>query len=84
MTKLYDAMVLIAKEPEFAEDGRRNLDIVREALDLVEKIWRLVSIEPEFADLFYAYGVLDSGRFIGESSHLVGLGSNQASFYLRA
>ena len=39
---------------------------------------------PEFADLFYAYGVLDSGRFIGESSHLVGLGSNQASFYLRA
>ena len=40
--------------------------------------------EPEFADLFYAYGVLDSGRFIGESSHLVGLGSNQASFYLRA
>ena len=45
MTKLYDAMVLIAKEPEFAEDGRRNLDIVREALDLVEKIWRLVSIE---------------------------------------
>lgn len=45
MTKLYYAMVLIAKEPEFAEDGRRNLDIVREALDLVEKIWRLVSIE---------------------------------------
>lgn len=41
-------------------------------------------INPEFADLFYAYGVLDSGRFIGESSHLVGLGSNQASFYLRA
>ena len=41
-------------------------------------------IYPEFADLFYAYGVLDSGRFIGESSHLVGLGSNQASFYLRA
>jgi hypothetical protein len=41
-------------------------------------------IKPEFADLFYAYGVLDSGRFIGESSHLVGLGSNQASFYLRA
>ena len=41
-------------------------------------------IDPEFADLFYAYGVLDSGRFIGESSHLVGLGSNQASFYLRA
>lgn len=40
--------------------------------------------KPEFADLFYAYGVLDSGRFIGESSHLVGLGSNQASFYLRA
>ena len=40
--------------------------------------------QPEFADLFYAYGVLDSGRFIGESSHLVGLGSNQASFYLRA
>lgn len=42
------------------------------------------SYKPEFADLFYAYGVLDSGRFIGESSHLVGLGSNQASFYLRA
>ena len=42
------------------------------------------TIKPEFADLFYAYGVLDSGRFIGESSHLVGLGSNQASFYLRA
>ena len=42
------------------------------------------SAKPEFADLFYAYGVLDSGRFIGESSHLVGLGSNQASFYLRA
>jgi len=42
------------------------------------------SLNPEFADLFYAYGVLDSGRFIGESSHLVGLGSNQASFYLRA
>ncbi|MFU0842634.1 MAG: hypothetical protein ACFWTZ_08540 [Burkholderia sp.] len=42
------------------------------------------SDKPEFADLFYAYGVLDSGRFIGESSHLVGLGSNQASFYLRA
>ena len=41
-------------------------------------------VYPEFADLFYAYGVLDSGRFIGESSHLVGLGSNQASFYLRA
>ena len=41
-------------------------------------------VNPEFADLFYAYGVLDSGRFIGESSHLVGLGSNQASFYLRA
>ena len=41
-------------------------------------------VKPEFADLFYAYGVLDSGRFIGESSHLVGLGSNQASFYLRA
>ena len=40
--------------------------------------------EPEFADLFYAYGILDSGRFIGESSYLVGLGSNQASFYLRA
>ena len=40
--------------------------------------------EPEFADLFYAYGVLDSGRFIGESSYLVWLGSNQASFYLRA
>ena len=43
-----------------------------------------IQINPEFADLFYAYGVLDSGRFIGESSHLVGLGSNQASFYLRA
>ena len=38
-------MALIAKEPEFAEDGRRNLDIIREALDLVEKIWRLVSVE---------------------------------------
>lgn len=45
VTKLYDAMALIAKEPEFAEDGRRNLDIIREALDLVEKIWRLVSVE---------------------------------------
>ena len=44
----------------------------------------LERIKPEFADLFYAYGVLDSGRFIGESSYLVGLGSNQASFYLRA
>ena len=42
------------------------------------------TVNPEFADLFYAYGVLDSSRFIGESSHLVGLGSNQASFYLRA
>ena len=42
------------------------------------------SIYPEFADLFYAYGVLDSGRFIGESSYLVWLRSNQASFYLRA
>ena len=40
--------------------------------------------DPEFADLFYAYGVLDSGRFIGESSYLVWLRSNQASFYLRA
>ena len=42
------------------------------------------SAKPELADLFYAYGVLDSGRFIGKSSYLVGLGSNQASFYLRA
>ena len=43
-----------------------------------------MSLDPEFADLFYAYGVLDSGRFIGESCYLVWLGSNQASFYLRA
>lgn len=50
----------------------------------LEKKDAVKRIEPEFADLFYAYGVLDSGRFIGESSHLVGLGSNQASFYLRA
>ena len=48
-----------------------------------KRVWIFV-VKPEFADLFYAYGVLDSGRFIGESSHLVGLGSNQASFYLRA
>ena len=35
---------------------------------------------PEFADLFYAYRVLDSSRFVGESSYLVWLRSNQASF----
>ena len=39
---------------------------------------------PEFADLFYAYRVLDSGRLVGQSSHLVGLRSDQASLYLGA
>ena len=40
--------------------------------------------KPEFADLIYAYRVLDSGRLVGQSSHLVGLRSNQASLYLGA
>ena len=37
--------VLLAKEPELTENGQRNLDLVREALDLVEGIWRVVSVE---------------------------------------
>ncbi len=64
-----------------------NLKAVRRGVYLHQRQMRKHNRQihkPEFADLFYAYGVLDSGRFIGESSHLVGLGSNQASFYLRA
>ena len=34
-----------SKEPELTENGQRNLDLVREALDLVEGIWRVVSVE---------------------------------------
>ena len=33
-----EAMHLLAKEPEVTENGQRNLDLVREALDLVEGI----------------------------------------------
>jgi hypothetical protein len=43
--RLRDAMHLLAKEPELTENGQRNLDLVREALDLVEGIWRVVSVE---------------------------------------
>ena len=44
-TRLREAMHLLAKEPEVTENGQRNLDLVREALDLVEGIWRVVSVE---------------------------------------
>ena len=44
-TRLRKAMHLLAKEPEVTENGQRNLDLVREALDLVEGIWRVVSVE---------------------------------------
>ena len=43
--RLCEAMHLLAKEPELTENGQRNLDLVREALDLVEGIWRVVSVE---------------------------------------
>lgn len=43
--RLREAMHLLAKEPELTENGQRNLDLVREALDLVEGIWRVVSVE---------------------------------------
>lgn len=43
--RLRDAMHLLAKDPELTENGQRNLDLVREALDLVEGIWRVVSVE---------------------------------------
>ena len=43
--RLREAMHLLAKEPEVTENGQRNLDLVREALDLVEGIWRVVSVE---------------------------------------
>ena len=69
--------------PPAAHDG--VLEVAAEAETLSQPTAVLVSgNNPEFADLFYAYGVLDSSCFVGESSHLVWLGSNQASFYLRA
>ena len=43
--RLLEGMHLLAKEPELTENGQRNLDLVREALDLVEGIWRVVSVE---------------------------------------
>ena len=43
--RLREAMHVLAKEPELAENGRRNLDLVRDALDLVEGIWRVVTVE---------------------------------------
>ena len=51
--RLRDAMHLLAKEPELTENGQRNLDLVREALDLVEGIWRVVSVE-EFVSAAHA------------------------------
>ena len=87
--QIYDAesgAFLATHERCYSTDGMKP-HLLPEHLTPEEKRTRLSPdqwVNPEFADLFYAYGVLDSGRFIGESSHLVGLGSNQASFYLRA
>lgn len=36
---------LIANPPEPGENGERNLDKLKDALELCEKVWRLVSVD---------------------------------------